>query len=127
MNSSKKSIQPESVKLNLIIRPASPTLASNLMSDEPEKPVPPTPVSPVEAPLEAPPDNFRKGTIIKYFPQSGYGFVRDDNHREIYFHLDELRFVGEKNDRRYVTEGAHVGVDVSRTSRGLRVTKLKIY
>lgn len=72
-------------------------------------------------------DKFRKGKIIKYFPQSGYGFVRDVNGREIYFHLDELRFVGAKNDRRYVTEGAPVGIDVGRTSRGLRVTRLKIY
>lgn len=72
-------------------------------------------------------DTFRKGTIIKYFPQSGYGFVRDEIGKEVYFHLDELRFVGEKNDRRYVMEGAPVGIDVSRTSRGLRVTKLKIY
>ena len=72
-------------------------------------------------------DNFRQGKIIKFFPHSGYGFVRDQNGKEIYFHLDELRFVGEKRDRSYVLEGASVGIDVGRTSRGLRVTRLKIY
>ncbi len=72
-------------------------------------------------------DKFRKGRIIKYFPQAGYGFVRDDMGHEVYFHLDEVRFVGKRNDRRYVSEGAPVGFDVGRTSRGLRVTRLKLY
>ena len=72
-------------------------------------------------------DNFRKATIIKFFPQASYGFVKDLNGKEIYFHLDELRFVGEKKDRSFVLEGASVGVDVSLTSRGLRVIRLKIY
>jgi len=88
------------------------------------------PPQPVETPVTVDPahdDKFRKGRIIKYFPQSGYGFVRDNNGKEVYFHLDELRFVGAKSDRRYVNEGAPVGFDVGRTSRGLRVTKLKIY
>ncbi len=74
-----------------------------------------------------PDDKFRKAKIIKFLPQAGYGFVRDRAGKEIYFHLDELRFVGEKNDRQYVVEGAEVGVDVGRTSRGVRVTRLKIY
>lgn len=72
-------------------------------------------------------DKFRKGRIIKYFPQAGYGFVRDDLGHEVYFHLDEVRFVGKRNDRRYVSEGAPVGFDVGRTSRGMRVTLLKLY
>lgn len=72
-------------------------------------------------------DKFRKGRIVKYFPQAGYGFVRDDLGHEVYFHLDEVRFVGKRNDRRYVSEGAPVGFDVGRTSRGLRVTLLKLY
>ncbi|GEM_PF-3093053 len=72
-------------------------------------------------------DKFRQAKIIRFFPQAGYGFVKDSNGKEIYFHLDELRFVGEKRDASYITEGAEVGVDVGRTSRGTRVTRLKIY
>ncbi len=72
-------------------------------------------------------DKFRKGRIVKFFPQSNYGFVRDERGKEIYFHLDEIRFVGTKNDARYITEGAPVGIDISVTSRGLRVTKMKVY
>jgi len=95
--------------------------ASPLGSSEPSNP---PDAAAVPAQID---DKFRKGRIIKYFPQSGYGFVRDNNGKEVYFHLDELRFVGTKNDRRYVNEGAPVGFDVGRTSRGLRVTKLKLY
>src|SRR3989304_1632380 len=81
-------------KLNLIIPPDSPN-PPNMVEDAP------TPESP---PVEE--DKFRKGTIIKYFPQSSYGFIRDHRGKEIYFHLDELRLIGPKNDRSYVREGA---------------------
>ncbi len=77
--------------------------------------------------MDESPDKFRQAKVIKFFPQSSYGFVRDQNGKEIYFHLDEIRFVGEKKDRSLVQEGVSVGVDVGRTSRGLRVTWMKIY
>lgn len=72
-------------------------------------------------------DNFRKAKILKFFPHLGYGFVRDRNGKDIYFHLDEVRFVGEKKDRSDLVEGREVGIDVGITSRGIRVTRLKIY
>ncbi len=82
---------------------------------------PPTPI------VEERSDKFRQAKIIKFFHQGGYGFVRDRNGKEIYFHVDEIRFIGEKRDRSYVAEGAEVGIDIGRTSRGLRVTRMKIY
>lgn len=72
-------------------------------------------------------DKFRHAKITRFFPQSGYGFVRDAAGKEIYFHIDEVRVVGEKRDRALIREGTEVGIDVGRTSRGLRVTQLKIY
>ena len=72
-------------------------------------------------------DKWRQGKIVKFSPQSGYGFIRDQQGKEVYFHLDEVRFVGAKNDKTWVREGLSVGIDVGRTSRGLRVTRLKIY
>ena len=72
-------------------------------------------------------DKLRRAKIIKFFPQSHYGFVKDQNGKEIYFHLDELRFLGEKKDPSFVQEGVSVGVDVGLTSRGLRVTLMKVY
>ena len=77
--------------------------------------------------MEQPPDKFRPAKIVKFFHQGGYGFVRDQAGHDIYFHVDEVRFVGPKADRSFVAEGADVGIDVGRTSRGLRVTRLKIY
>ncbi len=96
-----------------------------IVFSEDEKPVS-TP-TPTATSFTYPEDKFRKGRIIKFFPHAGYGFVRDLGGKEVYFHLDEVRFVGEKGDRRYVSEGAPVGFDVGRTSRGLRVTFLKLY
>ena len=77
--------------------------------------------------MEHPPDNFRHGRIAKFFPQGSYGFVRDEKGKEVYFHLDEIRVVGEKRDRALFREGTEVGFDIGLTSRGLRVTRLKIY
>jgi hypothetical protein len=53
-------------------------------------------------------DTFRKATIVKFFPQSNYGFVKDEHNTEIYFHYDEMRFVGEKRDKSFLVE-AHGG------------------
>ena len=78
-------------------------------------------------PMEYPTDNFRHGKISKFFPQGSYGFVRDEKGKEIYFHLDEIRILGEKRARSWFKEGNDVGFDVGLTSRGLRVTRLKLY
>lgn len=77
--------------------------------------------------MEYPQDNFRHGKITKFSPQGSYGFVRDETGHDIYFHLDEIRLLGEKRERSYFKEGTLVGFDVGRTSRGLRVTRLRIY
>ncbi|MBI2068388.1 MAG: cold shock domain-containing protein [Deltaproteobacteria bacterium] len=74
-----------------------------------------------------PQDNFRHGKITKYFPQGGYGFVRDEGGKEVYFHLDEIRLLGEKKDRSLFREGVEIGFDVGLTSRGLRVTRMRLY
>lgn len=77
--------------------------------------------------MNYPTDNYRHGRISKFFPQGSYGFVRDERGKEVYFHLDEIRIVGEKRDRSYFKEGTEVGFDVGLTSRGVRITQLKIY
>ena len=72
-------------------------------------------------------DGFSKGEILKFFPHQGYGFVSIKSNAEVYFCLREIDFLGEKADRGYLKEGAKVGYDVSQTSKGLHITKLKIY
>jgi len=71
-------------------------------------------------------DNFPKGRISKFFPFQRYGFVQDRNGREIFFNLAELDFVGQKG-RESLKAGSAVGYDVSWTSRGLHVKRMKVY
>ncbi|MBF0492192.1 MAG: hypothetical protein HQM15_05375 [Deltaproteobacteria bacterium] len=79
-----------------------------------------------QAPVNLPEDNFSKARIVKYFPQSRYGFVKDRRGKDIYFNVDELRFVGDRG-REFIREGAWVGYDVGWTSHGLHVNRMKIY
>lgn len=72
-------------------------------------------------------DLFPKGEIIKFFPGQDYGFVRDQHGRDVYFHLGELDFVGPKNSKQYIKVGAKIGYDLSWTSHGQHVRRIKIY
>lgn len=72
-------------------------------------------------------DLFPKGEVVKFFPGQDYGFIRDQHKRDIYFHLNELDFVGPKNSKEYLKVGGKIGYDLSWTSHGQHVRKLKIY
>ena len=72
------------------------------------------------------PEKFPRGRISRFFPKSRYGFIKDRNGRDVYFNLDEVRFLGDK-DQRDIQEGAEVGYDLSWTSRGEHVIRMKIY
>lgn len=71
-------------------------------------------------------DNFPKGRVARYFSHQRYGFIVGRNGREIYFNLSEIDFVGPKSEGD-IQAGLPVGYDVSNTSNGLHVKKLKIY
>jgi ''Cold-shock'' DNA-binding domain. len=71
-------------------------------------------------------EKFPRGKILRFFWQNRYGFLKDKVGRDLYFNLDEVRFVGEK-DHRDLQEGMEVGYDVGWTSHGLHVTRIKIY
>lgn len=72
-------------------------------------------------------DLFPKGEVVKFFPGQDYGFIKDQHGRDIYFHLSELDFVGPKNSRSHIKVGAKIGYDLSWTSHGQHVRKIKIY
>lgn len=72
-------------------------------------------------------DFFPKGEVVKFFENQDYGFIRDQHGRDIYFHLNELDFIGPKNSSQYLKVGAKIGYDLSWTSHGQHVRKLKIY
>ncbi len=90
----------------------------------PTEPAPTTPPSP---PSPFPDDKFRHGRVLRFFPQAGYGFIKDGKGEDVYFHIDEVRMLGPKKDRSFVMEGSPVGFDVGVTSRGMRVTHMKLY
>lgn len=71
-------------------------------------------------------DKFSKGVIVKFFPQLRYGFIKNRWGRDLYFNLDQLRFVGNKKEE-FLKEGTEVGYDVARTGKGIHVWKVKVY
>ncbi|MBI4211847.1 MAG: hypothetical protein HY540_04335 [Deltaproteobacteria bacterium] len=71
-------------------------------------------------------DAFSKGTIIKYYPRQGFGLLENVRGEHISFSLAELDVVGPK-DKKSLKRGLRVGYDVGWTSKGLHVSKLKIY
>ena len=76
--------------------------------------------------IKLPEDKFSRGRIVKYFPQSHYGFIKNKRGKDVYFNVDEIRFVGEKG-REALKEGIEVGYDVGWTSHGLHISRVKIY
>lgn len=87
------------------------------------------PAAPAVVPLSPADENdqFSKGVVTKYFQNQSYGFVRDHLNRELFFHVDEMDFCGPKNNKTFITVGARIGFDISRTSHGLRIKRIKIY
>lgn len=72
-------------------------------------------------------DLFPKGEVVKYFVNQEYGFIKDQHGRDIYFHLNEIEFVGPKNAKHYIKVGGKIGYDLSWTSHGQHVRRIKIY
>lgn len=71
-------------------------------------------------------DMFPKGKVSKFFPYQGYGYIITRSGKEIYFNFEEADMVGPKGQADLQT-GCVVGYDMSYTSHGLRVKKMKIY
>jgi cold shock CspA family protein len=72
-------------------------------------------------------DLFPKGQITQYYPYQGYGYVKDNRGKEVVFKMDEIELIGPKADKQFLAAGSRVGYDVSWTSSGLHIRKLKIY
>ena len=88
--------------------------------------VPVEPPAPQEDIIVDEHDNFPKGRVTKFFPFQRYGFIQGRSGKEIFFNLSELDFIGQKG-RESLKSGSAVGYDVSWTSRGLHVKKMKVY
>ncbi len=70
---------------------------------------------------------FYQGVILRLYPGRKCGVIRTGNGREVPFSFATVDLLGDDQrfDRLY--EGMPVGFDLTRTSEGLRITKIKVY
>lgn len=66
---------------------------------------------------------YPTGEIIEYFPDKGYGFIRNEKGEKIFFFLPEVDTIGlHMQDIRL---GLKVGYDVSVTAKGRRISRMR--
>lgn len=78
-----------------------------------------------DEPATAPDDVFYRGTVLRVNYGRGTGLIRTGNGREVRFELPFVDILDER-DIRDLSEGMTVGFDLGWTSRGLRVTQIKL-
>ena len=79
-----------------------------------------------DAEIKLPPDLFHHGVISKLFPSNNMGVVRTESGREVQFAYDLVVVLGDVQKPADLKEGMEVGYDLGWTSKGLRVTKIKV-
>ena len=72
-------------------------------------------------------DLFHQGVISKLFPSNNMGLVRTESGREVPFSFEFVVLLGEAKKPADLSEGQEVGYDLGWTSKGLRVTTIKVY
>ncbi len=73
-----------------------------------------------------PTDLYHHGVISKLFPSNNLGVVRTESGREVQFAYDLVLVTGEVTKPTELKEGMKVGYDLGWTSKGLRITKIKV-
>jgi len=71
-------------------------------------------------------DKFYRGTICKLQRNAQRGSVRSASGREIPFVFQHVTMLGPRRHFEDLSEGMEVGYDVSWTSKGLRVSVIRI-
>ena len=67
---------------------------------------------------------YPEGEITNYFPDKGYGFITNGKGEKIFFFLPEVDTMGCRVEQ--IRKGIRVGYDVSLTSKGRRISRLKV-
>jgi hypothetical protein len=80
-----------------------------------------------EADLAPPRYLFYHGVIATVNWSRGTGVVRSGNGRDIPFDFQFVTMLGGKRQIEHLLPGMRVGFDVGWTSKGLRITAIKIY
>jgi hypothetical protein len=89
------------------------------------EPIDRSPDAPLEEPAPAALEPFYRGTILRVQYGRGTGILRTGSGREVRFTMPFVEFLDGRR-LQDLAEGMEVGFDVGWTSRGLRVTKIKI-
>jgi len=76
---------------------------------------------------EDPRDRFYRGVLVRLRPGSHTGVVRTGSGRDVEFALRDIRLLGSSDGFAGLREGMEVGFDLGWTSRGVRVTLLKVF
>lgn len=62
-----------------------------------------------------------KGKVLRFNKNKGFGFIKSDDEKDIFFHYSELVMEGFKD----IEVGAEVEFDVAETEKGLRASNVK--
>lgn len=62
------------------------------------------------------------GKVKNFNNEKGYGFIKTENGKDLFFHYSELQMEGYKT----VNPGANVEFEVIETEKGLRAVNIKV-
>ena len=63
-----------------------------------------------------------KGKVVRFNPKKGFGFIRSDDEKDIFFHYSSLVMDGFKT----VDIDVEVEFDLEETAKGLRASNIKL-
>ena len=63
-----------------------------------------------------------RGTVKNFNKEKGYGFIKTDEGKDLFFHYSELQMEGFKT----VNQGQTVEFEVIETEKGLRAVNIKV-
>lgn len=63
-----------------------------------------------------------KGTVKKFDPNKGFGFITGEDGKDYFFHYSQLVMDGYKS----VASNAHVTYEPTTTEKGLRATNIQV-
>ena len=63
-----------------------------------------------------------KGKVKKFNNEKGYGFIKTDDGKDLFFHYSELQMDGFKT----INAGQSVEFEIVETEKGLRAVNIKI-
>ena len=77
--------------------------------------------------LQGQSDLFHHGVITKLFPTNNMGFVLTEGGHEVPFSYELVILLGDVQKPGALKEGMEVGYDLTWTSKGLRISKIKVF